>query len=648
MFDQGLGNWSSKCEYILSVCGFMFGIGNLYRFPYLVFKYGGSAFIVMYILMFFLAALPVVFIELAVGQFISLGALSIWKVVPLFKGIGMSMLFISFFFAIYYNIIASWALFYFVKSLTFALPWATCIPGQNSELCSTWNKDFIKPCKQLNGTVLPNGTCSFSTDQINSTMLGDQNWTSNKVMPALEHFHDQVLMLSEGIDDLKILNMPLAFCLTATCFTIFLFLFKDIKSAGKTAYLIVGMPYLILLFLLTRFLALPGSFEGLRHYFTPDWNVFQDPMVWGQAAVHVFFSMSSCSGGLITLSSYNRFHNNVLRDVWLIGIIDHLTSILSAALTFSAIGFMCYEMNIELDKFEWKTGIQLVFVFFAETLSRMPIAPLYAAFYFLMVFMILLSSQIFTVETIISSLCDQFPERLRKKHKNVLGCVIVTLYLVSMTLCSDSGFYWILMLEYYITQWPLIIIAFFEIMALCWIYGVDNILDDVKWMIGYYPPGYLVWKVLWKFCSPVIFMIILAFTWIEFQPLYYEGRQFPYWSNLIGWSLSLMPIAFIIFTGIIQFCMMKGSFRTRWRDVLCPEGDWGPALAIHRSERFPLQIPEARGLLIQKASHNYRSNSEMSGSRQSCDRSQRESKAKTPGKKHKVGSNNFPERETAI
>lgn len=80
------GNWSSKIDYYLSVFGFTFALSNLWRFPNQLTLHGGLAYLVPYLTLFMLTALPVLFMELSLGQFISLGPISVWKVSPLFKG----------------------------------------------------------------------------------------------------------------------------------------------------------------------------------------------------------------------------------------------------------------------------------------------------------------------------------------------------------------------------------------------------------------------------------------------------------------------------------------------------------------------------------------------------------------------------------
>ena len=80
------GNWSSSADYYLAVFGFTFALGNLWHFPYQCQQHGGLAYLIPYTVLFLVAAVPVLFLELALGQFISLGPMSLWKVAPLFRG----------------------------------------------------------------------------------------------------------------------------------------------------------------------------------------------------------------------------------------------------------------------------------------------------------------------------------------------------------------------------------------------------------------------------------------------------------------------------------------------------------------------------------------------------------------------------------
>jgi SNF family Na+-dependent transporter len=81
-------------------------------------------------------------------------------------------------------------------------------------------------------------------------------------------------------------------------------------------------------------------------------------------------------------------------------------------------------------------GVQLVFVFFAEAISKLPVAPLYAMLFFSMVTLIVFNTELFLVETIVSSICDEFPERLRRNHRHVLTLVILLFFLLGLPLCN--------------------------------------------------------------------------------------------------------------------------------------------------------------------------------------------------------------------
>ena len=63
------------------------GLGNVWRFPYLVFKNGGGAFLLPYLVSLVVIGMPLFVLEVAIGQYSNMGPINSYKnMAPLFQG----------------------------------------------------------------------------------------------------------------------------------------------------------------------------------------------------------------------------------------------------------------------------------------------------------------------------------------------------------------------------------------------------------------------------------------------------------------------------------------------------------------------------------------------------------------------------------
>ena len=79
--------WGNRASFLLACIGSAVGLGNIWRFPYLCYKSGGGAFLIPYIIMLILCGLPLLFMELTMGQYTRQGPIgALGKMCPLFQG----------------------------------------------------------------------------------------------------------------------------------------------------------------------------------------------------------------------------------------------------------------------------------------------------------------------------------------------------------------------------------------------------------------------------------------------------------------------------------------------------------------------------------------------------------------------------------
>ncbi|XP_011633124.1 LOW QUALITY PROTEIN: sodium- and chloride-dependent glycine transporter 1 [Pogonomyrmex barbatus] len=552
------GNWTGKFDFLLSLLGYSVGLGNVWRFPYLCYSNGGGAFLIPFTVMLIIAGLPLMFMELSLGQYASLGPVAAYKqFCPLLRGLGYGMVLISSVVMLYYNLIIAWTLYYMFASLIggWELPWSKCEKEWSSEDC--FMPDTAEACVSQNAIYFK-GKCLNST-QITAMGLIIENVTGAiRRPPAEEYFHNHVLGISSGIEETGLIRPSMAACLFLAWIIVFLCLSKGVNSSGKVVYFTALFPYVVLIALFIRGILLPGANEGVLFYLTPDWKRLTSAKVWGDAAVQIFFALSPAWGGLITLSSYNKFNNDCYKDSLIVAISNIGTSFFAGLVIFSVIGFLAHELDVPVASVV-DEGAGLAFIVYPEVVARLPIAPVWSVLFFIMLLTLGLDSQFALMETVTTAILDGIPSLRNYKIWVVLGVAVIG-YAGGIIFTTNAGMYWLQLMDKYAANWSVLLIAIIECILVAWVYGADRFLNDIQQMIG--PRSRLwrfFWTWMWKVVTPAALFFIFCFNWVEYEPLKYGTYVYPKWADILGWVISMLPILVIVALLIDQ---LKGCRRS--------------------------------------------------------------------------------------
>ncbi|KAL1115231.1 hypothetical protein AAG570_007262, partial [Ranatra chinensis] len=530
---DGRETWTNNADFLLSIIGFAVDLANVWRFPYLCYRNGGGAFLIPYTLMLLFGALPLFYMELILGQYNRQGPITVWKICPIFKGVGMCAVIVAFFVSFYYNVIIGWSLYFLIASFSQELPWLHCN--------NTWNTLLCRDSALEDAT--PGGITHTSA--------------------ASEYFSRGVLEMqwSDGLHDIGFPKWQLVLCVLAVYCMLYLSLFKGVKSSGKVVWATATLPYVVLAILLIRGLMLPGAISGIKYYLQPELSKLKETQVWLDAAVQIFYSVGAGFGVHLSYASYNNFNNNCFNDCIITTAVNCFTSFFSGFVIFTYLGFMSHKQGIPISSVATE-GPGLVFQVYPEAVATLPGSHFWSILFFFMLIMLGLDSGMGGLECVITGLMDEFSGLFkgRKYAREIFTlCVVGLSFTVAIVNVTPGGIYMFHLFDTYSAGVSLLCSALFEAIAVSWFYGIERICDDAEAMIGRRPGIY--WRVCWKFISPLFIIGVVLFGLIYQEPLTYQEYTYPAWAEWIGWGLALTSILSIPLLAIVQIIKSPGTFR---------------------------------------------------------------------------------------
>lgn len=338
-------SFGSRLGFILISAGCAIGLGNVWRFPYIVGKYGGAFFILIYFLFLIIFGLPIMTMEFSVGRASrksiahSFQALepkgSKWH---LFSYLGMAG---NYLLMMFYTTVTGWMFAYFFKML---------------------RGDF---------------SASMTTEQISSQF---EVLNTNSLAQV----------------GFMLLATVLGFLVCS------LGLQKGVEKITKVMMLaLLGLISVLAIHSIT----LDGAAEGIKYYLVPNLkNIFNTEN--GTAAAfkglgevvfaalgQAFFTLSIGMGTMAIFGSYISKDRKLFGESVLISSLDTFVALMAGLIIIPA----CFAYNIPQD-----SGPNLIFKTLPNVFSRMPLGRLWGSLFFLFMIFAAMSTVIAVFENIIS------------------------------------------------------------------------------------------------------------------------------------------------------------------------------------------------------------------------------------------------------
>ena len=443
--------WNSRFAFVMAAIGSAVGLGNVWRFPYVVYKNGGGAFLIPYFVALFTAGVPMMILEFSLGHWARVPPPeSFKKVNKKLEWVGWWTTLIPFVVASYYVVVMAWCFSYMIYSIDLR-----------------WGQD------------------------------------------AGYFFLNQFLGITSSPEIFGGIRLPIIFGLLAIWVSIFLILYKGVGRIGKTVAITVPLPTILLIILTIRGLTLPGAMNGVEYYLTPDFSKLLSVDVWLAAFAQVFFSLSLAQGILITYASFLRKKSDITNNAFITSLADAGTSFLAGFAVFSVVGYLALSKGVNIDALGI-AGPYLTFITYPTAISLLPFAAsIFGMMFYIALLTFGIDSAFSMIEPITASLNTKW--KISKIRSTAIICVLG--FFVSLIFTTGSGLYWLDIVDHFIANFGLVLVGLVECVSLGYFFKLyklrehANSVSDI--VIGSW------WDALIRYIVPIVLATLLIASLIE-------------------------------------------------------------------------------------------------------------------------------------
>ncbi|CAH1792508.1 unnamed protein product [Owenia fusiformis] len=517
---------------LICVCVFCVGPAAVFRLPYIMYRSGGSAYLIPHYFFLFVIFLPVVVLQMRAGSITGKGIVAMpAKYMPIIKGISVALVLKTLLENIYIGSLFGQMIYYMGATGNQALL------RQMSTCSNRWNT--------------PNCFDPFDFSQQNSTTsttaneYGSYNYEMYrpKIHPVKEYYSNAFLEISEGIEYAGPVRGLYLVGVLSFWILMFLSTFAGPNIYGWIMTGVAPLSIILALVVMVRGLTLPGSSEAVLYTTHPDYSVLRRPQLWLDALVTHLYALEVTS---ITLPTIGKHTGKGKIMSWLapciLILVYSLLPILAMFTFWSYQGFVAHQLGISINDV-LLSGTEFLTVNIVSAVSMMPMGTVWGPLIFLTFLIFTGQGMAMRVLAIVDNISIPNVDKKRFLPRMMITFLVCFIsFILGIPYTLQSGQYWFFLMDN--SLW---LPGFFYMATI-----------TVVYCICYAKTGKSVVEKIFVLAIPGFMSLIVTIGLILMlasrgnDAIFMGDYVFPYWSKHLGRVIAAAPIIIGILGGAVH------------------------------------------------------------------------------------------------